>query len=51
MNGYNSKGAQLLRSVTDRYRADCEKFKRLDAEYGTPRNSPLHHDNRCQIVH
>lgn len=24
-----------------------ELFLRLDAEYGTDKRSPLHHDNRC----
>lgn len=27
----------------------CDLFKRLDAKYATPRNSPLHHDDRCPI--
>ena len=27
----------------------CEWFKRLDKEYDEPKNSPLHHDNRCPI--
>ena len=48
---YTSKGAQALREVTDRYRAECEKYKRLDAEFDTDPRSPLHHDNRCPIVH
>lgn len=25
----------------------CKKWNRMDAEYMTPTNSPLHHDNRC----
>ncbi len=27
----------------------CATFKRLDIEFNTDRNSPLHHDNRCSI--
>lgn len=26
---------------------DCRILKHLDKTYGTPRDSPLHHDNRC----
>lgn len=25
----------------------CLKLKGLDREFDTPKNSPLHHDNRC----
>lgn len=28
--------------------ADCDFFKRMDAQYGTDTRSPLHHDNRCR---
>lgn len=35
-------------TMTDETRAKyCDTFRRLDEEYDTPRNSPLHHDNRC----
>lgn len=27
----------------------CEWFRGLDEHYGTPVESPLHHDNRCPL--
>lgn len=27
----------------------CKHLKAMDAYYGTPKNSPLHHDNRCVL--
>lgn len=29
-------------------RVECEELQRLDREFDTPKNSPLHHDNRCE---
>ena len=27
----------------------CANWKRLDAKFKTEPNSPLHHDNRCEL--
>ena len=29
--------------------SSCERLKRLDVEYNTDKDSPLHHDNRCKF--
>lgn len=29
----------------------CNHLRKLDREYSTPKNSPLHHDNRMCPVH
>lgn len=31
--------------------AACEEMRRLDRRFKTLPNSPLHHDNRCQLLH
>ena len=31
--------------------SECDKWIRMDKEYGTPKDSPLHHDNRCKASH
>jgi hypothetical protein len=28
----------------------CTFLKAMDEYYGTPKNSPLHHDNRCTLM-
>ena len=33
----------------ERKHEQCERFKRLDVEYNTDKDSPLHHNNRCQF--
>jgi hypothetical protein len=29
----------------------CKELRRLDIKFGTEVNSPLHHDNRCGLLH
>ena len=31
--------------------AACEEMRRLDLKFNTPQTSPLHHDNRCGLLH
>ena len=28
---------------------ECDRWRVLDARFGTDRRSPLHHDNRCEV--
>jgi hypothetical protein len=28
----------------------CKHYRAMDEYYGTPENSPLHHDNRCTLM-
>jgi hypothetical protein len=37
--------------VAQRKREYCARLRKLDAEYQTSVQSPLHHDNRCFIRH
>lgn len=31
--------------------AACDEMRRLDLRFHTSKDSPLHHDNRCQLLH